>query len=96
MQIEVNDFTDVQRSETSWSQGLYIWLPERDVNFGRIPAGIFQVDFVLNPETKSLKEAVDFYVNKIRENPTEFAPGKYNVRVLVDFDQRHSVTLKIS
>lgn len=96
MEIKVNDYTEVQR-DGDWSHGLYIWLPERELSFGRAKAGIFQLDFVLNSSVTKLSGAVDYYLTEMQKAPETFAPGKYNIRVL-DHERwiRHSVTVVIS
>lgn len=95
MQIEISEYQNVQR-DGSWSQGLYEWKPERDVSWGRLKAGIFQREFELVSPATSLEEVVNFYVAHIRANASAFGPGKYNIRVLDNFDTRHSVTVKLT
>jgi hypothetical protein len=101
MQIEVTEFDNIARnSDQVWSHGLYIWQAKRH-SFDTRPANVkptpslYQVDFMPFSKFDSLADVVEHYRREIETNPDNYAKGKYNIRVLVDFE-RISVTMKVS
>jgi len=92
-----------------WSHGLYVWRgpmfyrfnsddptnPQPQLTRCSTKPTAFQLDFHFESRSKSLGEIVDRYVALIEANPNVYPAGKYNVRVLVDFEMT-SVTLKVT
>ncbi len=97
MIIEVLPYDNYLRKiGQTWSQGLYEWRSARTVSFGNLKAGIFQRDFVFESPAPELKDVVAYYVAHMKLSPSHYPVGKYNVRIVVDFDTVLSVTIKVS